>query len=185
MEPGSPGVKNRRRWARVLLVTAGFLTILSLGLPWGVGTADADGTIVPGAYIPGGCYTSYDLDGWASTVCDPGFVQPSLFVPGLDGGRARTGARSEVRVFLVAAWAAVAAGRTLGRPRLSASAPFVAGAGIVLGGLGNGTGFAAAVLATLLLFRSLQLEGIRWTRPRRSGAMPSVPGPRPGTVRSF
>jgi len=173
--PGRPAGARRRGTPMLLL--AGLLSVLSLGLAWGVGWSGYDSMYVPGWYVAGGCYTDYDYEGYGTVICDPGTFSPGVYLPGSDGGRGATGAQHSARAFLAVGWALVGIGRWQRNRRLQVLAPAVMALGVVADGVGNGAGFVVALAAVACLARSLQLDGLlRLPRPGlRARPRPAAP----------
>jgi hypothetical protein len=70
--------------SRSASLALGAALVLSFGLPWHLNAGSA-GAVIPGYYVPGGCYIDYDIDGFGTSICDPGFVGAPIFLAGTDG----------------------------------------------------------------------------------------------------
>jgi hypothetical protein len=77
-------VNRRLSGSRSASLALGAALVLSFGLPWRL-NAGTPGAVIPGYYVPGGCYIVYDIDGFGTTVCDPGVVGAPIFLDGTDG----------------------------------------------------------------------------------------------------
>ena len=132
---------------RALLLVAGALALLSLGLPWGSTPG------VPGAVHPGGTTVVVDADG----SIDLRF-EPSWYVPGL-AGHTVSGADHTMRVTAAAGALLVFVGVRRARRRLVVIGLAVAALALPIGlggGAGSGRavyGLAIAVAAVTLLRR--------------------------------
>jgi hypothetical protein len=152
--------KGRKGWRGINVGSriAAALIVLSLGLPWYYAQG-TDTVYIPGWYAPGLCYTHYDYDGWASTICDPGFISPGFVNPGTAGS---TGAGMEhsARFGLVFALVTIAVAARTGRRRvLLAGATALALVAGISAGFGGGTTsgvFVAWMAIALLIWSGLR-----------------------------
>jgi hypothetical protein len=112
----SPTAVRLGRFSNDLATTlAGVLLILALGLPW---SAAGAGEFYTGTtYAPGFCYTSYGYDGYASTNCDAGTLNPGVYYPGTSA-QAAAGRSHPARFGVVGALALAAIARWRRNSRL-------------------------------------------------------------------
>lgn len=179
-----------------LLVGAAVLAVLALGLPWAAAGA---GGYLPGSWMPGWCYNVTDSDGYVSTYCT---ADSWYFGITLGNSAGRTGAQSAARVFIVLVSAATAIALKRASRHWAIAAVALAGAGLVLGGIGARPGQLAYLAAGILLVFALSKAGLLSSGPfsmgprsagRRSTGSRSAElrsaelrstGPRPAELRS-
>lgn len=135
------------REAAIPLLAAAVMTVLALAGSWpGTGSGDPDPSTET-RYAPGFCHTSYDLDGFPSTICDPGTIIPGAAPSGGSGESSPTG----FVLLAVASWAIAGAGVVrIIRPLLLA-APVPLAVGILMADASGGAGRVFAGMAAGLL----------------------------------
>ena len=129
---------------RALLLVAGALALLSLGLPWGT-TPGA-----PGAVVPGGTAVVVNADGSIDLRFDP-----SWYVPGL-AAHTVSGADHTMRVTGAAGALLVFAGVRRARRTLVVAGLAVAALALPIG-LSGGTGSGRAVYGLAIAIAALTL----------------------------
>lgn len=146
------------------LIAAALTTILSLALPWTSGSSAAAGEAGDTRYAPGFCHTSFDLDGFPTTVCDAGTIIPGAATA--PGGGDDGPSTATIALFAALSWTAVAVGVLRVRPLLVGTGAALFAAGILIIGVGDGTGHAMAWITALLLIVAAFLAGtVRRRRP--------------------
>ncbi|QFG67665.1 hypothetical protein [Ornithinimicrobium pratense] len=146
-----------------VVLTAGLLVMLSLGLPWTTSSL----TYVPGWMTPSFCYPSFD----GTMSCSFSYVAPGFFT----GAPAQSGASSVARVFLVAALVLIIVSRVTAQSRWLAYAAAGLVLAVLLAGLTMQAGQLAALAAAALLARAA-FTGRGWTA-RRTHSPPGRPVP--------
>lgn len=148
---------------RPLLLTAGLLVALALGLPW----TTSSHTYIPAWFTPSFCYPS--IDGLIS--CSPAFISPALYA----GSPAQSGASSVARVFLVAALVLIVISWRTAQTRWLGYAAAGLVLSVLLAGLTLQSGQVVALAAAALLAHAA-LTGRGWTA-RRTHSPPGRPAP--------
>lgn len=146
-----------------VVLTAGLLVVLALGLPWTTSTR----AYIPGWMTPSFCYPT--VDGLIS--CSPAYISPSIYV----GESAQSGATSVARVFLVAALVLIISSWRTGQTRWLGYAAAGLILSVFLAGLTLLGGQLAALAAAALLAYAA-LTGRGWTA-RRTHSPPGRPAP--------
>lgn len=151
---------------RTLLLLAALLAGMSLGLPWHTAGPGSPGMTTSGYLTPGFCTTSYDMDGWAYSDCQPGTYTPGIYLPGSVGG-VTSGYAHPARVFIAVAAATVALGVHRRSDRLLRLGFGFAAIGAVCDGIGTQSGFFVYLGAVAVLGLALHRAGaITLPRPR-------------------
>ncbi len=153
---------------RRLVALAVALFVLSLAAPAGSLLSTTS------SYMPGLCGVSYDIDGWASVVCGPGYVSltpTAVRTVGLD---------HTLRIFVVAALVLVAFGVRRRRRRLVQAAVAVGAVGFLLGGASGVSRLVtlAAVVCLAFAVRTLDRDGYDTGAPITPPSLEPTPAPR-------
>lgn len=146
-----------------LVLTAGLLVALALGLPWTTSSL----TYIPAWITPSYCYPAAD----GTISCSPGFISPALSY----GSSAQSGASSVARVFLVAALVLIVISWRTAQTRWLGYAAAGLVLSVFLAGLTTQGGQLAALAAAALL-ASAAFTGRGWTA-RRTHSPPGRPAP--------
>ncbi|WP_131103557.1 hypothetical protein [Ornithinimicrobium sufpigmenti] len=146
-----------------LVLAAGLLVALALGLPWAISSR----TYVPGWITPSFCYPASD----GTISCSPSFISPALSY----GSAAQSGASSVARVFLVAALILIIISRVTEQTRWLGYAAAGLALSVFLAGLTMQGGQLAALAAAALLAYAA-FTGRGWTA-RRTHFPPGRPAP--------
>lgn len=146
-----------------VVLWAGLLVLLALGLPW---------TVSSRTYVPGWSVSSYcspNMDG--TMFCSTSFTSPGNFV----GVSAQSGASSVARVFLVAAIVLIIISWVTAQTRWLAYGAAGLVLAVLLAGLTMQGGQLAALAAAALLARAAFTDR-GWTA-RRTHSPPGQPAP--------